>query len=441
MQTARTAQIPQTPQSAAQHVRCLRAGCFETRAPPVCVEHADFREKLARFGALEARCGDAADSGAGDSAVASLSRQAERLCELQLVRANDYLVDSMAPALAADKKAVAEWSARMDAVREARGQTTAYIKAHEYSDLDRNTINGLVDVRAHYNVLDAADLALTMLVAQALGVRHGFDANDVLYAPYQLRKMETNNQWNNVYLSADVYEHAAANMAKMVAIGAALAPGAPGAPDASDALGPLRWHSAHDALHVRIVSQGLVVSDGFPPHPEWVAPYDTHVASFLEIPDARVARDTRLLLRILRGDRSQRLISRRLLDRCTAAIHGDGECNSHDRADRARECFFLQSFMEPAKHALVRSVMLDVPEAGRYDFMQDAEVRTGYLASEKAAVEAALLLAAPGATPGDTPAPPGPPGPPPQRFFSRARWGRRRKPGRQSVPTGLRRQR
>jgi hypothetical protein len=113
------------------------------------------------------------------------------------------------------------------------------------------------------------------------------------------------------------------------------------------------------------------------------------VSSFLAVPDVRTARDTRLLARILRGDRSQRLISRRLFDRCMSAIHP-----SEGGTDREAECLFLQSFMEPGKHALIRSVMLGMPEPGRYDFMHDVEVRTGYITHEKAEVEAGLMMTA-----------------------------------------------
>lgn len=346
---------------------------------PAYVSAAQLAAALDDFRVAEAQCSESL------LPAAVLDAEARRLGALYVRGAKAWLAERMGAQPGATTQDAARWAADLETVCETRRQTVQYIREHQYTKTDMGSMLGLVNVRAHYTVLDAGDLALGLLAARALGISHGFDAQDVQWAPYQLRKMETNNEWNSVHLSPDVYEQVSAAMRKIVDISTRLV--RPGVHERVE-----RWGSAADALHVHVASQSLFAdTPDFPPAVEWAASFDRHTDSFLRVPDVQSARDTRLLLRILRGDRSQRLISRRLFSRCNAAIA--------DSTDRADNCRFLQSFMEPAKHALVRSVMLgERYTATQYAFMHDKTARTGYIDSEKTVLEATLMLATPAKT-------------------------------------------
>lgn len=354
---------------------------------PAFVSDAELAAALDDFRVAEAQCSESL------LPAAVLDAEARRLGALYVLGAKEWLSGRMGAQMEAQmgvhtgvsQEDVARWAADLETVCATRRQTVRYIQEHQYNKADMKSMLGLVDVRAHYTVLDAGDLALGLLVAQALQIRHGFDAQDVQWAPYQLRKMESNNEWNSVHLNTEVYEQASSNMRKIVDLSKRLV-------RTGDHERVGRWGSAADALHVHVASQSLFADmPDFPPAVEWAATFDRHTDAFLRVPDVQSARDTRLLLRILRGDRSQRLISRRLFSRCNAAIA--------DSTDRAGDCRFLQSFMEPAKHALVRSVMLgERYTATQYAFMRDETVRTGYIDSEKTVLEATLMLATPAKT-------------------------------------------
>ena len=358
---------------AVARMRWAREGNFGARTQPVFVSRADLADELAHFAALEARC-----SSVDAEAFGRLCKESKRLRNLHVVDAQEWLASApgMSSAL------VSRWQADLTAVCAERATAVHYIQCHAYSEGKPEALDRLVDVRAHYHVLDAAALAVSLLAAQALGTRHGFDVHDVLLPQYQLRKLQTNNQWNNVALDPAVYRRTEEAMAGLVAISQQRVSARP------ESYGVLRWPSVADALQVHIASQSVAeATPDFPPTVEWAAAYEPHVQSFLDIADVQTARDTRLLMRILRSDRQQRLLSRGLLDRCTAAVY--------ESSDRDAEYAFMQSFMEPAKRGLLRSVLLGEPEDGRYDFMLDADTRTGYDDGAKAGVEAELLLATP----------------------------------------------
>lgn len=354
-----------------------REGNFHTGdcvAQPVFVSEAELRGELDEFAELERH------SSVDNSSVDRLCTASARMRNLHVVDATNWLAGALAASGGA--ALAAAWQHDLDTVTAARATAVQYIKRHKFSERRPDAMDRLVDVRAHYLVLDAAALATGLLVAQALGTRHGFDARDALLPQYQLRKLRTNNQWNNVGLDPDVYRSTEKAMAEVVAISQQRVCACP------ESYGVQRWPSVTDALQVHIAAQSVgEPTPEFPPTVEWAATYEPHVQSFLDIADVQTARDTRLLMRILRSDRQQRLLSRGLLDRCTAAVY--------ESSDRDAEYAFMQSFMEPAKRGLLRSVLLGEPEDGRYDFMLDADARTGYDDDAKAGVEAGLLMTSP----------------------------------------------
>ena len=354
---------------ARRRMRWARDGNFGERTQPLFVSRATLDSELARFALLEASIPTDPD------AVVKLCKMSARMRNLHVDDARQWLARKMGAKAAA-------WQRDLDAVCDVRARAVDYIQHNSYDQRHPAVMERLVDVRAHYLVLDAVALAMSLLVAQAIGTRHGFDEHDVCMPQYQLRKLQTNNLWNNVALDPGVYSSTESDIARMAAISQQRLCARP------ESYGVHRWPSVADALHVHIASQSVgAPTPDFPPTVEWVAAYEPHIQSFLDIADVQTARDTRLLMRILRNDRQQRLISRSLLERCIAAVY--------ENSDRAAEYAFMQSFMEPAKRGLLRSVLLGEPEDGRYDFMRDANARTGYDDNAKAGVEAGLLLSSP----------------------------------------------